>query len=79
MTEILDIKGKTLGCNTDQLDDRNCHVYLGERFVARNGNWAAIGKDRTHAVNGSRYRLSVVDFNLAIATDDRFIRVLTPA
>ncbi len=71
---LIEVKAQTGGLNTDQLHGRNCHIFLGNQFVEKVGNWAAIGRDRSSSEPSWSYKLSVVDVNLAVMSDERFTR-----
>jgi hypothetical protein len=75
MAKLLDVKAETQGLNTNLLDGRNCHVFLGDLFVENYGNWAGIGMDCASSPNGSSFKLSLVDVNLAIMPDERSTRM----
>lgn len=74
ISQLFDVKARTGGLNTDKCEGSNCHVYLGDRFVEKVGNWAVIGRDHSSSRPEWLYKLSVVDVNLAVMSDERFIR-----
>jgi hypothetical protein len=76
LQQLVAVKAATHGLNTDQLGRRNCHIYLGERFVERAGNWAGIGVDLTEPAGPLGMRMSIVDINLALLPGDRFSRII---
>lgn len=75
LSRLFDVKARTGGLNTEVLDDgANCHVFLGDRFVEKVGNWAAIGQDRKTTKGEWNYSLSVIDVNLALTPCEEFTR-----
>ncbi len=47
MKDLIRMKGRAAGKNTDRLGDRNCHIWLGEEESKVLGsNWAVIAKDK---------------------------------
>jgi hypothetical protein len=66
---LFEVKVRTGGLSTDKLDGRNCHVWLGN--LAKSwGNRAAIGRDISVGRSEWSYRLSAVDANLALASNE---------
>ncbi len=75
MRRVFDIKARTNGLSTDKLSGKNCHVFLGDMAISRLGNRAAIATDQAVALPGREIKLSVVDVNLALLSDEHFTRI----
>lgn len=69
--KLIDIKAQTHGLSTDRFEGRNCHVTLGDRAIARIGDWAAIGRDQGIQIPNRSLSLSVIDANLALLAEER--------
>jgi hypothetical protein len=65
MGRVFEVKARTGGLNTDLLEGRNCHIYLGG-LIKTVGDYAAIGRERAMQLPGLPYRFSHVDINLCL-------------
>ncbi len=78
---LLTIKARTNGLSTDRLQGKNCHAFLGDQAIEKMGhNWAAVATDRAVTLPGCEMKLSVVDVNLALRSDEHFseVRIVDP-
>jgi hypothetical protein len=78
MARMLDIKGRTGGLSTDQLDGRNCHIFLDgwpERMgdqAKEWGNVAAIGRDIVPVeLATDSWGISILDINITLNDCER--------
>jgi hypothetical protein len=77
MAELLTIKGKTHGLNTDLFGEMNCQASLYPVDVALNfRSCAALALERRHSLPGSAAQVSVLDVNQAIACGERFAEIV---
>lgn len=65
MRRVIGMKGQTRGKNTCNLENNNCHVYLGP-LMEKWGDFAAVGVDCTVTVADGLCELSMIDINLAL-------------
>ncbi len=68
MRRLLKIKGTTGGLNTDRLDGKNCHIWLGGMLSGAIGNYCAIGEEVSASL--PRVKLGLLDVNLTINNDE---------
>jgi len=77
MAELLTIKGKTYGLNTDLFGEMNCQASLYPMDVAVNfRSCAALALERRRSLPGSAAQISILDVNQAIACGERFAEIV---
>jgi hypothetical protein len=75
IARLLDAKGRTGGLNTERLQPRNCHIWLGPLPVERAlRGYAAIAEDRRIQMKRTNVALPMLDVNQALMTGERFKR-----
>ncbi len=74
MRRLFDVKARTNGLSSDQLDGRNCHVFLGNMLADKIGNWAAIGFDQ-HVTTPLGMKIARVDIELALLSSEHHTRL----
>jgi hypothetical protein len=71
MAELLEVKGQTLGLNTNLLGGKNCHLWLGQmRLPGELRGFAAIAHDRR--LKKGRFDIPFLELIQAINCIERF-------
>jgi hypothetical protein len=80
MRRLLEVKGRTGGLSTDRLDSRNCHLFLTQVAGSKVGDVAAIAHDIAAPVGSTPIKLSCVDLELALLSNEQNtpIKVIDP-
>jgi hypothetical protein len=75
MRQLLDLKGRTGGLNTDKLEGKNCHLFLTEVAARKVGDLAVIAHDIAAPVGNSSINLSAADLEMALLSNEKAIPV----
>jgi hypothetical protein len=75
MRDLLLVKGKTRGLNTEKLGGRNCHIWLAPLALPENLRGCALAQDRRVKVRTAE--VPILDMNQAINCQERFSRLVT--
>jgi hypothetical protein len=71
MAELLDVKRKTSGLNTDLFDGRNCHAWLGPlNMPASIRPFGCVARDKRAALKLGQIPLAMLDFYHATCTSE---------
>ena len=77
MAELLTIKGRTNGLNTDLFNGMNCQACLAPMDIAVEfRTCAALALERRHPLPGSAAEVSILDVNQAISCGERFSQLI---
>lgn len=76
MVEVVAVKGRTGGANTDLLDGRNLHICIHPHYQSELGSFALIGRDKF--LEGTDPDLRIIDAELALLAKERRDRLAAP-